>query len=86
MKRSEAKCGMKVKDKITGFEGIMTSITEHINGCVQCGVTPRVIKKGEFPESVDIDIETLEESGRKKVIKKSPTGGRSRTVKRSVGY
>ncbi len=37
--------GNNVRDKVTGFSGIVTAKCEYINGCVQFCVTPK-IKKG----------------------------------------
>lgn len=58
----EIKLGIKARDKITGFEGIVTAKVEYINGCVQFCLTPKVEKKrsevligGEY-----IDIQRLE--------------------------
>lgn len=33
--------GDKVRDELTGFKGIVTNITYHVNGCVICGVVPK---------------------------------------------
>jgi hypothetical protein len=48
--------GDKVKDLITGFEGIAVSRTEFINGCVQFGVAKQ-LKKGDkvTPETFGLD-------------------------------
>jgi hypothetical protein len=34
------KLGLKVKDKVTGFEGVVTSISFDLYGCIQVVVTP----------------------------------------------
>jgi len=78
------KCGDKVKDPITGFRGTVTQMTEFINGCIQCCVTPKIDRDGKYPESVDIDIQQLElitpkKTAPKKTVKKEvPPGGPSR--------
>jgi len=41
MKLEEIKLGLKVRDVITGLEGILTSITESLSGTVQVGIQPR---------------------------------------------
>lgn len=93
MSNYEIKLGDKVRDKVTGFEGIATSRTEFMNGCVQIEVTSK-LKKGERPKiddmsGVGIDIEQLEVIGNglntpKKEIKKSNTGGPMRMVAKKL--
>lgn len=85
--------GDKVRDKVTGYEGIATSKTEFLNGCIQVEVTPK-IKRGSNPKPEDIvgmgiDIQQLERVGDgintpTKKIKQSNTGGRMRMVPRKA--
>ena len=57
----EVKLGQKVKDKITGFEGIVTAKLELLNGCLQMLVIPRKkAKDKEYPEGRYIDVEQLD--------------------------
>ena len=42
--------GKKAKDKITGFEGIITSKHVYLTGCTQYGIQPVVDKDGKVPE------------------------------------
>lgn len=42
--------GCKARDKITGFEGIITGRATYLYGCDQYGIVARV-KKGMAPES-----------------------------------
>jgi hypothetical protein len=44
--------GLKAKDKITGFEGIIIGRIQYLTGCDQYGVTPKA-KKGEKPLSTE---------------------------------
>lgn len=69
------KLGRKVRDKITGMEGIAISRIEYLNGCVQYAVQP-LYKKGstEMP-AWNIDQEQLEVVGKKVKIENRPTGG-----------
>ena len=56
--------GSKVKDKVTGFEGIAVSRIEYLSGCVQYGVRPRYDEeemKGKYPEVEYIDEGQLED-------------------------
>jgi len=43
------KLGMVVKDKVTGFTGVVLGITTYLTGCIQAGVAPQktVIKDGQ---------------------------------------
>ncbi len=71
------KLGQKVRDKVTGFEGIATSRVEYINGCIQYGVTPKVSKGDltKYPDSTYVDVDQLEKVESEVKIKTSPTGG-----------
>ena len=40
------KLGDKVKDSITGFEGIVVARAEYLNGCVSCQVEAKELKDG----------------------------------------
>jgi len=85
--------GDKVRDKVTGYEGIATSRTEFLNGCFQIEITPKM-KKGnnlkiEDMTGMAIDEQQLERincginTPKKKVIK-TDTGGPMRKIKRSL--
>jgi hypothetical protein len=52
--------GKKVKDKITGFEGIATSKHIYITGCNQYGVQPSIDKDGKIPDPKWFDEGRLE--------------------------
>lgn len=85
----EVKLGEEVKCRVTGFKGIITSMTEYINGCVQCYVTPKQTptqkKEGDYPGGISLDIEQLERVSiglNNKPIKSTPTGG---PVSRTMG-
>ena len=52
--------GAKVKDKITGFTGIVTGYVTYISGCNQALVTPQVGKDGEAKDSLWIDEQRLD--------------------------
>jgi len=72
------KLGNKVRDKVTGFEGIATAKVEYINRCVQFCVKPPVGKDGKMPDGEYIDIDELEIVDEGIVIKTKPTGGPQR--------
>jgi len=49
--------GDKVKDRISGFTGIVTSYTEFITGCDRCFVCPdRLDKEGSVIEGHSFDV------------------------------
>ena len=54
--------GQRVRDRVTGFEGVTISRIEYLNGCVQYCVKPEVDPKkpGTFPEGAYIDDAQLE--------------------------
>lgn len=52
--------GLKVKDKVTGFIGIVTSIGFDLYGCVQVIVNPGMDKDGKCVDSLWFDIARLE--------------------------
>ena len=54
------KLGNKVRDKVTGFEGIATARIEYINKCVQFCVKPKVKEDGKMPDGEYIDVDELE--------------------------
>lgn len=54
------KLGSKVRDVVTGFEGVATSRVEYLNGCVQYGVQPKCGDDGKLPEAVYLDHQRLE--------------------------
>lgn len=68
--------GDKVRDRVTGLEGILTGKTFWLNGCVRGVIQGRVDKDGKVPQSEGVDIEQLElvEAGAC-TIEKEPTGG-----------
>lgn len=51
--------GIKATDKASGFEGIITSRSELLNGCIKYAVQPQVTKQGEYPDSYDIDEQDI---------------------------
>jgi len=68
------KLGQKVRDVVTGFEGIATAKVEYINGCVQFGVQPQAAE-GKFPDSVYVDHQRLAMISEGPSMPSSDTGG-----------
>jgi len=52
--------GQKVRDKVTGFEGITTARCEYLNGCIQYCVSPRIDKDGKKADYHYMDEGQLE--------------------------
>lgn len=71
------KLGVKAKDKITGFEGIVYGKAQYLTGCDQYCIQPQA-KDGEWKDSVWIDegrIEVLEPVISEKEVKAKENGG-----------
>lgn len=71
------KLGQKARCKVTGFEGTLTSRTEHLNGCVRWGIQPKVDKDGKLPDAYIFDECQLEVLSEEPVIahEEKATGG-----------
>ena len=60
----QIKLGQEVKDKVTGFSGIATSVTEFMYGCRRISVDPRELSKdGKLKENLIFDEPQLEVIG-----------------------
>ncbi len=57
---SEIANGDRVKCKVTQFEGIVTSISVFLNGCVRCAVQPTIDKDGKNRDALWFDLQQLE--------------------------
>lgn len=70
------KLGEKVKDRVTGFKGTITSRIEYLNGCLQYCVEPKVGKEGKKMDYQYVDEGQLEliEGKSKRVSKSGPQG------------
>ena len=62
------KLGMTVRDKITGFQGVVTGICEYISGCNQVLIVPKVDKQGQPAESHWFDDQRCVRVGKTRVI------------------
>lgn len=62
--------GMKARDVVSGFEGIVESISFDLYGCIQAALRPpRDMKKpAEWPDGRWFDIKRLEVIGKKPVM------------------
>ena len=69
--------GQKVRDSITGFEGIATARVDYLNGCTQFCITPRCDKDGKMVSAEYFDHQRLElvDDGPDLRVVASDTGG-----------
>ena len=65
--------GNKVKDRVTGFEGIITGHSDYMNGCDHYLVQPPVTKEGAFQEAKWFDEADLQLVEEPKVVKTETT-------------
>lgn len=68
MKQHLALLGMQVRDRVTGFSGIVTSICFDLYGCVQVVVVPDAGAKNELADGRWFDEKRLEVTGDKPVM------------------
>lgn len=52
--------GVKVRDRVTGFTGVVSSVSFDLYGCVQAVVTPGVDEKGEMKDGRWFDTSRLD--------------------------
>lgn len=71
--------GSKVRDIVTGMEGIAVSRKEDMNGCVQYVISGKADKEGKVTDSYYVDHAQLEviDDGVRKTINKKDTGSLS---------
>ncbi len=60
--------GMKVEDKVTGFKGVVASISFDLYGCVQVIVNPGMDKDGKLKGSEWFDVARLKVTSTKPVM------------------
>jgi hypothetical protein len=56
--KDDIKLGDKVRDKVSGFEGIVVARSEFINGCVQYLVAKQVKKGENYNKDGDVSIDS----------------------------
>lgn len=68
--RGDVNLGDKVKDKLTGFTGIVNALSFELDGTVFVGIQPQELDNGKPAEGMDFDIERIEvlEPGAVKVV------------------
>ncbi len=56
--------GVKAKDKITGFKGIIVGRAEHLFGCNTYGISPQTLKDGQRINTEWFDEGRIEVTGK----------------------
>ncbi len=57
--KKKIKLGDRVKDKITGFTGIVTGTHQFLTGCDKCTVQPEKMVEGKVMDSLWFDTQQL---------------------------
>ena len=60
--------GMKATDKVTGFKGVVTSVSFDLFGCIQAVLTPEAGEQGRQEDSRWYDVTRLRVTGKKPVM------------------
>lgn len=60
--------GRKATDAVTGFQGVITTLSFDLYGCVQAVVTPSVDKDGKIKDGQWFDVTRLKLTGKKAVM------------------
>jgi len=68
IKKHLSMLGLEVKDKITGFTGVISSVSFDLYGCIQGLVSPPVNKEGEMGTSIWYDLNRLKIINNKSVM------------------
>jgi len=79
---AKIKLGDRVTDRVTGFIGTATTMIEHLNGCKQIEITPKVDKEGKIQKAIWVDLQQVEKMKAEKPVKveKKKTGGPMRII------
>ena len=60
--------GLKAKDVVTGFKGVITSLSFDLYGCINVLVTPESDKDGKRGESYWYDVARIKTTSKKPVM------------------
>lgn len=82
--RPNINLGDVAKDTISGFQGVVTSYTTWLNGCVRLGISPQKMQDGKLIEMQVFDIEQLALVKKAKSRDAEPTGGDRPSVARAA--
>jgi hypothetical protein len=76
--KQEFQLGARLKDKVSGLEGIAVGRLEYLNGCIQYCIKAKVGKDNKIPDAEWIDSQQLEKTGEGINVAASATGGFSK--------
>lgn len=60
--------GQRAKDRVTGFEGVVTSVSFDLYGCIQAVVNPGLDKAGKVQDAHWFDVNRLDLAKSKRVM------------------
>ncbi len=60
--------GLEAEDAVTGFSGVITTITFDLYGCVQAIITPKADAEGKLKDGHYFDVTRLKVTGNKPVM------------------
>jgi len=60
--------GLKARDKVTGYSGIVTTVSFDLYGCIQAVLTPTAVKDGQVQAGHWFDVTRLEIRDKKPVM------------------
>ena len=60
--------GLKAEDKVTGFKGVIDSVSFDLYGCIQVVIRPPAGEKGELKNGQWFDVGRLKITGKRPVI------------------
>lgn len=52
--------GLRIRDKVTGYEGVVTSVSFDLYGCIQIIINPGQDKDGKLRDQIWLDVARLE--------------------------
>jgi hypothetical protein len=64
---STVELGDQVRDKVTGFKGIVTGKAQYLTGCKQVMVTPKVGDDGKYVDACWLDVDRVEILGKEAI-------------------
>jgi len=73
----ELKLGDDVKDRISGFSGVVVAITDWLNGCRRITIAPKELDSGKLLGSETFDAEQVELIKSNAPVGVEPSGGPS---------
>lgn len=73
--KTNIELGWRVKDSITGFEGIATGYAKFLNGCERIAITPETLHEGKVLDIEYFDVHQLVVLNKKPQMRGKPKKG-----------